>query len=202
MQKIMQIKNNYSFCQKLRLAYWLVRTKLICRRARLIRFPFDLRNAKYIDLGDGLTTGVGCRLEAYSSDGKPTLHFGRNVQINDYVHICAMECVSIGDNVLMAGHVYISDNSHGSYKGDENDCSPDVSPAKRSYPILPVTIEDNVWLGEGVVILPGVIIGRGSVIGANSVVTKSIPEYTIAVGQPAKGIKTYNFDTKKWQRIL
>lgn len=200
-QKTMQIKNNYTFCQKLRLGWWLLRTKLICSKARLIRFPLDLRNAKYIDLGEGLTTGVGCRLEAYSPDGKPTLHFGRNVQINDYVHICAMQNVTIGDNVLMAGKIYISDNSHGSYKGDEDDCSPDVAPKDRNYPTKDVVIEDNVWLGEGVVVLPGVTIGRGSIIGANSVVTKSIETYTIAAGQPAKPIKMYNFTAKQWQRI-
>lgn len=197
----MQVENKYTFWQKLRLGWWLLRTKLICRKARLIRFPFDLRNAKYIDLGDGLTTGVGCRLEAYSPDGRPTLHFGRNVQINDYVHICAMQSVSIGDNVLMAGSIYISDNSHGSYKGNKDDTSPDIEPIKRSYSSFPVRIDDNVWIGEGVVILPGVTIGIGSIIGANSVVSKNIPDYTIAVGQPAKPIKQYSFTTKHWINI-
>ncbi|MEG2756228.1 MAG: acetyltransferase, partial [Mucinivorans sp.] len=85
------------------MGWWLVRTKLICRQARLIRFPLDLRNRRYIDFGIGLTTGVGCRLEAYSDDGTKTLHFGSHVQINDYVHICAMKNVGIGNNVLMAG---------------------------------------------------------------------------------------------------
>ena len=49
-----------------------------------------------------------------------------------------------------------------------------------------VVIEDNVWLGDNVCVLPGVTIGKGSVIGANSVVTHSIPPYSIAVGTPAK----------------
>lgn len=197
----MQIKNRYTVCQKIKLTFWLGRTKLICRRARLIRFPIDLRNRRHMDLGQGLTTGVGCRLEAYSPDGGVTLRFGKNVQINDYVHICAMQSVSIGNNVLMAGRIYISDNSHGSYKGDADDTSPEVAPVQRNYPTAGVAIEDNVWLGEGVVVLPGVRIGKGVVIGANSVVSRSIPEYTIAVGQPAKPIKRYNFTTKQWERI-
>lgn len=195
------IKNRYTLCQKVKLVYFLVRTKFISAKARIIRFPCEIRNRKYIDFGEGLTTGVGCRFEAYSSDGTQKLFFGNDVQVNDYVHICAMERVSIGHNVLIAGKVYISDNSHGFYKGDKNDTSPDVVPIKRPYPKLPVVIEDNVWIGEGVMVLPGVIIGKGSIIGANAVVSKSIPEYTIAVGQPAKPIKKYNFETKRWQKI-
>jgi acetyltransferase-like isoleucine patch superfamily enzyme len=50
-------------------------------------------------------------------------------------------------------------------------------------------IEDNVWIGESVVILPGVTIGKNSIIGANAVVTKSIPENSIAGGNPARIIK-------------
>lgn len=70
---------------------------------------------------------------------------------------------------------------------------PDVPPIQRSYFVSPVTIEDNVWIGAGVVIMPGVTIGKGSVIGANSTVTKNIPAYNIAVEQPARVIKQYDF---------
>lgn len=55
---------------------------------------------------------------------------------------------------------------------------------------LPVCIEDDVWVGGGTIILPGVTIGRGSTIGAGSVVTKSIPPYSVAVGSPARVVKT------------
>ena len=57
---------------------------------------------------------------------------------------------------------------------------------------LPVTIEDGCWIGGGVIILPGVTIGKGSVIGAGSVVTKSIPENSLAVGNPCKVIRKIN----------
>ena len=63
-----------------------------------------------------LTTGKGCRLEVFSTKEKK-LFFGNDVQINDYVHISVMSSVSIGDNVLMASHIYIADNSHGFYGG-------------------------------------------------------------------------------------
>lgn len=197
----MSIKNKYTLIQQFRLAYCVFRTKLICSKARIIRFPCDIRNGKYIDFGIRLTTGVGCRLEAYSGDGDKCLIFGSDVQINDYVHICAMESVSIGNGVLMASHIYISDNSHGCYKGGEQDSHPDVAPINRTYYTRPVRIEDHVWLAEHVVVMPGVTIGKGSIVGSNSVVTKDIPPYTIAVGQPARLIKKFNFETKTWEYI-
>jgi acetyltransferase-like isoleucine patch superfamily enzyme len=53
----------------------------------------------------------------------------------------------------------------------------------------PITIEDGVWLGAGVIVLPGVTIGRGSMVGAGSVVTKSVPAWSVAVGNPARVIR-------------
>lgn len=197
----MEIKNCYSFSTKIKLSYWFLRSKLICSKSRIIRFPFDLRGKKFVDFGIGLTTGIGCRIEAFSEDGGKTIFFGKNVQLNDYVHISAMKRVDIGDNVLMASKIYISDNSHGFYKGNEFDSSPEVEPLKRFYNIKPVKIEANVWIGEGVVVLPGVTIGIGSIIGANSVVIDDIPPFTIAVGQPAKPIKKYDTEIGRWLKL-
>jgi lipopolysaccharide O-acetyltransferase len=129
------------------------------------------------------------------------MHFGKGVQINDYVHITAIESVKIGNRVLIASKVYISDCSHGSYSGDQFDSEPNSIPIERPLFSKPVCIQDNVWIGESVSILPGVTIGEGSIIGANSVVSKSIPENVIAVGSPAKPIKKYNFETKRWEKI-
>ena len=53
----------------------------------------------------------------------------------------------------------------------------------------PITIEDNVWIGENAVILKGIRIGRGSIIACNAVVTKDVPPYTIAAGNPARIVK-------------
>ena len=63
------MKNNYSTIKLFQYFFWLLRTKLIIPKARLIRFPIDLRGKKYIDFGQRLTTGVGCRLEAFAVDG-------------------------------------------------------------------------------------------------------------------------------------
>ena len=65
----------------------------------------------------------------------------------------------------------------------------------------PVIIEDGCWIGEKVCIMPGVTIGRKSIIGAGSIVTKSIPGYCIAVGNPAKVIKKYNFKSHNWESV-
>lgn len=196
----MKIKNKYSIFQIVKLVICLIRTKLLFKKSRLIRFPIEISGKQNIDFGENFTTGVGCRLEAFSEDNEKIITFGKNVQINDYVHISAMKSIYIGNNVLMASRIYISDNSHGFYN-DNNATNPEIPPIKRDYYINPVYIEDNVWIGEGVVIMHGVSLGKGSTIGANSVVTKNIPPYVIAVGIPARSIKRYNFKTKKWERI-
>ena len=200
--KFSSILKRYSCADLMRLVYCMIRTKLISKKARLIRIPIDIRGRQYIDWGDRLTTGIGDRLEAFSrqGDNECKIIFGRNVQINDYVHICAMEKVVIGDNVLIASHVYISDNSHGYYKGTIEDSSPQIPPINRDYHTSPVCIGDNVWIGEGVMIMPGVTIGDGSVVGAHSVVTTDIPDNCIVVGAPARIIKKYDFLRMGWFR--
>jgi len=191
----------YGFFNISKLCMSLIYTKLNFNHARLIRLPIDIRNKHCIDFGVGLTTGSYCRIEAYPLDERSeVITFGKNVQINDFVHITAMENVYIGNNVLLASKIYISDCSHGYYDGKSNDSIPDTHPIDREYKTAPVRIEDNVWIGESVSILPGVTVGENSIIGANSVVTKNIPANCIAVGNPARVIKKYNFETKIWEK--
>ena len=191
----------YGFWGVIQMFINLIKTKFRFSDARIIRFPIDIRGKKYIKVSKGFTTGVGCRIEAYPENNQTTLTFGENFQMNDYVHITAMEKVQIGNNVLFASKIYVSDCSHGSYAGDENDSNPESIPHARKMFSKPVVIEDNVWLGEFVSVLPGVTIGKGSIVGANSVVSKSLPSNVIAVGSPAKPIKKYNFETQRWEKI-
>jgi len=196
------MQKRYTILGLRKLLFSYLNTKLFYSKSRLIRFPFDIRNKSNIDFGIGLTTGVGCRIEAFPKIKENiVLQFGKNVQINDYVHITAMESVKIGNNVLLASKIYISDCSHGSYCGDENDSPPNTIPAARPLFAKPVLIEDNVWLGEFVSVLPGVTIGKGTIVGANSVVAKSLPANVIAIGTPAKPIKKFNFETSRWEKI-
>jgi acetyltransferase-like isoleucine patch superfamily enzyme len=157
----------------------------------------------HIEIGDNFTALLGLRLEAFSQylsmSFTPRIVIKNNVVLNDYVHIGAVNYVEIGNNVLIASKVYISDHSHGIY-GENNQSSPDVPPANRALTNdQSVIIEDNVWIGEGVSVLPGVRIGYGSIIGAHSVVTRDVPPYTIAVGIPAKVIKKYSQSSLRWE---
>lgn len=86
--------------------------------------------------------------------------------------------VIIGDDVLMAPDVimYTQNHQHSNIN---------VPIGKQGFePEKKIIIEDDVWIGRKVIILPGVHIGRGSIIGAGAVVAKDVPEYTIAVGNP------------------
>lgn len=192
----------YGFYGVLKMFMFKIRTKIFFSNSRLIRFPIDIRGRKFIDFGTNLTTGYGCRIEAFpiNNEIKRCITFGNNVQINDYVHIGAIGSITIGNNVLMASKIYISDHNHGNYDQKFSD-SPFINPIERMPVLKPIFIADRVWIGESSCILPGVTIGEGSIIGALSVVTKDIPPYVIAVGSPAKVVKKYNFERKIWEKI-
>lgn len=189
----------YDFLGFFRLIFSFIYTKLFFPKARLIRLPFDIRNKKYIQIGKNFTSGFNCRIEAIplSKDQNICISIGDNVQMNDFVHIGSVSSIKIGNYVLMASKIYISDHNHGSYTLQNSD-SPLTPPIDRPIFGKEVIIEDNVWIGESVCILPGVTIGKGSIIGALAVVTKDIPPYSIAVGNPAKVIKAYDFENAAW----
>lgn len=198
----MKIIETYGIIGTVRLVISFLYTKLFYRNARLIRLPFDIRNRKFIKIGDNFTTGFSCRIEAFPQKTKrdAVIIFGNNIEINDYVHIAAGEKIIIGNNVLIASKVFISDINHGNYKGENQD-SPFTFPQLRKLSTSPIEIKNNVWIGEGVCILPGVTVGIGSIIGALSLVTKDIPDYSIAVGSPAKVVKKFDFDKEIWVTI-
>lgn len=131
------------------------------------------------------------RIDAIDAHGTqrfaPTLVLGNNVTMENDCHIAAVDRVEIHDDVLIASRVYVSDHAHGGAT------SADLALPPNSRPVVskgPVVIEAEVWLGEGVCVLPGVRIGRSSIIGANSVVTRDIPPRSVAVGAPARVIRT------------
>jgi acetyltransferase-like isoleucine patch superfamily enzyme len=201
MRDLLKKCKKYSFGEILKLLFFITYTKVIIPNARIIRYPIDIRGRKNIEFGKKFAAGYHCRIETHASSKEKVLIIGQNVQINDFVHIAAKQSVVIGNNVLIASKVFISDISHGSYNGDIFDSEPETDPQKRKLVSKPVSIDENVWIGESVSILPGVRIGKASIIGANSVVTKDIPDYCIAAGNPAKVIKRYNFNTGRWEKV-
>ena len=102
--------------------------------------------------------------------------------------------VNIGNNVIMAQNIVVSGLNHG-YE------LIDVPPSEQKTVTNLITIMDDVWVGANCVITAGVTIGKHAVIGAGSVVTKNVPAYSVSVGNPAKVVKLYNFESSKWERI-
>ncbi|MBE5887928.1 MAG: acetyltransferase [Lachnospiraceae bacterium] len=180
----------------------LIVTKVFYPKARLVRFPSYIRNKKHIIFGEGFTCGYRCRLESVQTapDKYGKIVFGKNVKIGDSVHIACASNVTIGDDVLMASHIFITDLDHGRYVG-EHQTSPEVAPDDREICTADVKIGNRVWIGENVVVLKGVTIGDGCVIGSASVVTKSIPNGCIVVGSPAKVIKKYDEERQEWLSV-
>jgi acetyltransferase-like isoleucine patch superfamily enzyme len=192
------MKNQYSLSEIISTGIALVITKIFYKKARLIRRPFYIRGKSSLAFSEGFTTGHACRFDL-PGNRKETLIIGKNCEIGDNVHIVAHEKVIIGDNVLMASKIFISDTNHGQYTGGEQS-SPGTPPNKRPLITKPVMVGDNVWIGENVCVLPGVTIGDGSIIGANSVVNQDIPTNCIAVGAPARIVKKYNSNTLIWDK--
>ena len=187
----------YSISEMITNMYSLLLTKLFFRQCRLLRRPLYIRGKKSIIGGKNLTTGYSCRFDL---DGKKsTLFIGENCQFGDNTHVVAYNHVEIGNDVLIASKCFISDTSHGQYVGDKQS-SPLIAPNSRPLYCKTVIINENVWIGENVVILAGAEIGKGCIIGANSVITKKIPDYSMVIGNNVV-IKRYCLEKEKWERV-
>jgi len=183
----------------------LVRNLMIARKFRVDRINIgsgaSLRGLSSIEMGEDLSTGKGFWLEAVNSyNGQsfsPRIVIGKHVRIANWTHIAATHSVQIGDNVLMGSKVVVIDHNHGQYSGmfSSPHTAPDLRPLDQDGKIF---IGSNVWLCDGVVVLPGSSIGEGCVIGANSVVNGPIPPFTIAAGAPARVLKAFDFEKKEW----
>jgi acetyltransferase-like isoleucine patch superfamily enzyme len=191
--------NKYSFIEVFNTFFSLIYTKLFFRKMRLIRLPIYVRGKKSIIGGEGLTTGYNCRFDL---DGtRKTLFIVSECQFGDNTHIVALNHVEIGNNVLIASKVFISDTNHGTYSGSCQS-TPYEKPANRLLDKKSTYIGDNVWIGENVVILAGSEVNSGAIIGANSIVNGKVDKNTIVAGTPARVIKTYNDLTNRWERFL
>lgn len=189
--------NRYSLYEIIKNLIALLHTKLFFKDMKLVRLPVYIRGKKSIYGGKRLTIGYNCRFDL---DGaKKTLFIGSDCQFGDNTHIVALNHVEIGNNVLIASKVFISDTNHGLYNGIQQS-SPYEAPSKRILEKKDVFIGDNVWIGENSVIFAGTIVNSGAIIGANSVVKGIVEENTIVVGSPATVVKRFNIVTKKWER--
>jgi len=126
-----------------------------------------------------------------------TLMIGNNVEIGNHSVISAYNTIIIEDGVLTGPHVHISDHNHNYLNPAIHIYKQGVLAVKNSC----VHIGEGTWLGTNVVIVGSISVGKQCVIGANSVVTKDIPDYSVAVGIPAKVIKRYDFEQQQWVKI-
>ena len=141
---------------------------------------------------------IGSRAAITSWGGKNNqlkIIIKNNVCIGDDCHITAFNQIIINDNVLLGKKVTITDNSHGQSKLKDLNEAPLTRPIYSSGAVI---IEEGVWIGDKVTILPNVNIGKFSVIGANSVVISNIPDYCVAVGAPAVIVRRYNEKSGEW----
>lgn len=102
--------------------------------------------------------------------------------------------VTIGDNVHLAQNVVISGLNHNFEEVDKTIAEQGVSTKH-------VIVENDIWIGANSVILPGTRIGEHVIIGAGSVVTKDVPPYSVAAGNPARVVKQYDVENKQWIKV-
>lgn len=108
------------------------------------------------------------------------LEIGDNVFINYGVSISAHQRIRIGNRCQIGNWSILMDNDYHQ-----------IEDHGRPSPSAPIILEDEVWLGARVIVLKGVTIGRGAVIGAGSVVTRDVPPRSLAVGAPARIVRTF-----------
>ena len=162
---------------------------------------------KYRPLHPGVCVEIGAESQIFGhlviQIPGATIKIGQRTQIGGSSLIAARG-IEVGDDVLMAWGITLMDNDSHSLKWDErkNDviqCGIDYRETPRDFarnkdwsvvPMAPIRIEDKAWIGFGAAILKGVTVGEGAAIGAGSVVTRDVPPYTLAAGNPAQVIRS------------
>ncbi len=153
---------------------------------------------RYIHLGEKVVIGPYSSLSAGVAPGHvpladPVVVIGDRTVIGKGSGVVGHQSIRIGSDVWTGHHVYITDANHG-YEDVTTPIGLQFSGPR------PVTIGDGTWLGHGVVVLPGARIGRNVAVGAGSVVTGELPDFSVAVGNPARVIRRYDPRTG-WTRV-
>lgn len=154
---------------------------------------------KCVLVGKGVCIGYNCRIEGVTQyldkHFSPSIFLCEGVTIQQNAHITCAASISIGKNTAVAANVTITDINH---------LYEDVSlPIEyQNIEVNPVRIGDECKIYNNAVILPGVSIGNHCVVGANSVVTHDVPDYCVVAGAPAKIVKRYDPQSKKWVKTI
>lgn len=154
-------------------------------------------NVKFVNRGSiELKNHVTIRpsTHVYSNSPESRIVFESGTEIGRGSNISSVHSIVFEEDVLTGPRVFISDHNHEYENPQVSVCKQGVRCREQDE----VRIGSGSWLGTNVVIVGNVHIGKHCVIGANSVVTKDIPDYSLAVGSPAKVVKHYDFETDAW----
>ncbi len=155
----------------------------ICRYTRMDVMPYN-----NFEMGDN------CLIEDFATINNAVgdVYIGNRSLIG--ISSVVIGPVTIGDDVMLAQHVVVSGLNH-QYQNIK------LPVKEQPVSMLPITIEDGVWIGANAVITAGVKVGKHSVVAGGSVVIKDVPPYSVVGGNPAKVIKQYSFKTGDWERV-
>jgi acetyltransferase-like isoleucine patch superfamily enzyme len=169
--------------------------------ASVVEPPIKLWNPQKISIGNDSRIFGDSWLQVLDSaentdKGPPfRIEIGDHCYIGHRCHIVALKKVRLGNGVMFADNVFVTDADH-EYR--------DVTKPAQDQPVRmgePVAIEDGAWLGQNVVVLPGTHIGKNAVIGANSTVKGEVPPYSVAAGSPARVIKLFDVEKGEWVKL-
>jgi acetyltransferase-like isoleucine patch superfamily enzyme len=159
--------------------------------------PLRFANLRGVALGRGVHINKYSWIMAYridSGDNQPKLIIKDYAGIGMNATISAAKKIVIEEHVLLARNVYISDHGH-----EFADISKPIT-YQGIRKVAEVRIGAGTWIGQNAVVLSGATIGKHCVIGANSVVNSEIPDFSVAVGAPARIVAQYCKNKKEWIR--
>lgn len=174
----------------------------------VMKLPREVQNPHLIRVGRDVKLGANSILKAttrfpggwlrhpggehVSQEFSPSIVIGDRVTATAALQVVAFERITIEDDVMFAANVYVSDGQHASGSAEV--------PYKYQGigGIAPITIGRGSWIGQNAVIMPGVTIGELAIVGANSVVTRDVPARSVAVGAPARVVRTWDPATRSW----
>ena len=154
-------------------------------RRTVMEPPVRIGGESRIAIGSRVFIGANSWLQALPPGSGVAIEIGDGTSIAGNCVISAVHSVRLGRAVLVARGVYISDHIHAYEDLDQ----PVL--AQGTAGVEPVEIGDGAWLGENVVVGPGVRIGRGAVVGGNAVVLSNVPDHSLAVGVPARVVRSF-----------
>lgn len=166
----------------------------ICGKNVYIEKPIKIQY-EYVEIGNDSHILKDARIQNVSDDKNTRIRIGERTGIGYRFSVLAGADVNIGDDVAIASDVFLSAGSHGT----DPEC--EIPYGCQKYRGKEINIKSGAWLGEKVCVMSDVTIGKCSIIGAGGVITKDVPDYSIAVGNPAKVIKKYNFTQHCWERV-